>query len=181
MNDAAKPGGDLPSEPSVDWEELLERIRSGDESARHDVFELFSKGVRLYLKRCVGATRVEAAHGAVFRAIFEAVIRGEPRNPQRFPGVVWILARRQVRQEQHNRSDPPAGSEPGEIQAHDARHAADALRPLAARHREALLRFYVEREPEEQVCAELGLSPAEFREVRALARRRLAGVSGRVR
>jgi DNA-directed RNA polymerase specialized sigma24 family protein len=52
----------------------------------------------------------------------------------------------------------------------NARIAGQILAGLRARERQALVRFYLHGEPAEVVCREMGLTKAEFRRIKTLAK-----------
>jgi DNA-directed RNA polymerase specialized sigma24 family protein len=174
MNDSNSEAGE--HGPSIDWSALLGRIRSAEPGAVEELDRLFARGVRLYLGRFLKPDQVEEGTRMVLAAVLDSVRRGEPRDAARFPGIVWVLARRQVDARTSDRKAPlSAWPKPSfALEPEDVRDKLAAMMETLAgfspRQRDALRRFYLDGETTDQVCRELGFAADELQALRARAR-----------
>jgi DNA-directed RNA polymerase specialized sigma24 family protein len=87
-----------PAEPVVpqspQWIELVDRIRAGDPSAMQELYQIFGRGLRLYLCRQLGMQEVEDKIHDTFVVVVQAIRNGELREPERLMGFVRTVARR---------------------------------------------------------------------------------------
>ena len=81
---------------SVDWSELVTRIRRGDESGMEDLYRLFARGIRFYLCRQLGIQELDDKVHDTFLIVVQAIRRGDLREPDRLMGFVRTVVRRQV-------------------------------------------------------------------------------------
>jgi hypothetical protein len=58
------------------------------------------------------------------------------------------------------------------VVAQQKRAAEQILNEIGLRDRQALTRFYGERQPAEQICRDLGITPEEFYQIKSSARSR---------
>jgi len=189
---------------SVNWVEVVDRIRANEAAGLAELYGIFSKGVRFYFCRQFGPQDLEDKVHDSFLIVVSAVRRGELREPERLMGFVRTIVRRQVAsyidQVVHKRkqqADVDIGwavadrKRNPEQEAIDQQHEAlakEVLRGISGRDREILTRFYLLEETQEQICAVMNLSETQFRLLKSrakarfgdLGRRRLAG-RGRLR
>ena len=78
------------------WAALVERIRSGDDAGMAELYRLFSKGIRFYLCRHLGAQDLDDRVHDTFLMVVQAIQRGDLREPERLMGFVRTVVRRQV-------------------------------------------------------------------------------------
>jgi len=95
---------------------IVDQIAAGDPQAKHELFEILSTGVRFFLARELPRTQdVEVELGHLFRDVFEAIRRGEMREPERLLAFVLAVVRRRVAARikeiacLHPRGLPPVG------------------------------------------------------------------------
>jgi len=174
--------------PQHTWSPLVERIRSGDPAAMEELYALFSRGIRFYLCRQLGPQDLDDRVHDVFLTITQAIQAGELRDPERLMGYVRTVVRRQVaaridanvhaRRRQASLDDGIVlrdHSPDPEHQAIREENVAVALRILhsiARRDREVLIRFYLNEQPAEQICREMGLTETQFRLIKSRAKAR---------
>ena len=51
-------GASRPAYEKVDWAVLVSQIKAGEESGLEQLYKLFSRGIRYYLRRSVGAAGI---------------------------------------------------------------------------------------------------------------------------
>src|SRR5258706_8363939 len=95
---AAAPLLSYVTDPSdtADWVALVERIQDGTTSGMEELYGLFSKGIRFYLCRQLGAQELEDKIHDTFLLVVQAIRRGELREPDRLMGFVRTIVRRKV-------------------------------------------------------------------------------------
>lgn len=183
------PGGD---DAYAGWVDLVQRIRAVEEGSQaegmEELYQLFSRGIRFYLVRQLGAQELDDKIHDTFVVVVQAIRRGELREPSRLMGFVRTIVRRQVaahidkvvqsRREQTELdntvriADP--GADPEEIAIFSERKDLihRVLSEIPARDREILTRFYLEEQSQEQICSEMDLSDTQFRLLKSRAKAR---------
>src|SRR5712675_505283 len=81
---------------TVNWGQLVDRIREGDPAGMEELYRLFSRGVRFYLCRQLGPQELDDKVHDTFLVVVLAIRRGELREPERLMGFVRTIVRRQV-------------------------------------------------------------------------------------
>jgi len=178
------------------WAALVERIRNGEPSAMEELYTVFAKGVRFFLWRQLGPQDLDDRVHDVFLMVTQSIQRGELRAPERLMGYIRTVVRRQVAgqiEETVNArrsrvdidmgipiSDRAANPERKAIEEQNMDLAMRILRSLPKRDREVLMRFYLDEQPAEEICRDLGLTDTQFRLVKSRAKSRF-GQLGRER
>ena len=94
--------GPLPStshaQQEHDWAGIVSSIQRGDESGTEELFRVFSRGVRFFLARPLGAQDCEDRMHDVLITVVEAIRNNRIREPERVMGFVRTIARRRVMQ-----------------------------------------------------------------------------------
>jgi RNA polymerase sigma-70 factor, ECF subfamily len=181
---------------AVDWAELVERIRAGDQDAMEELYSRFGKGIRYSFFRHLGPQDLDDKVHDTFLIVVQAIRKGELRDPDRLMGFVRTVVRRQVaahiEDAVHARRDVTAvdpatplldQSSTAEEQMISQEQVSLMLRTLSsmpARDRELLTRFYLEDQSQEQICREMGLTDTQFRLFKSRAKARF-GEKGRRR
>jgi RNA polymerase sigma factor (sigma-70 family) len=193
------------TEPSVEprsWGPIVEAIRTGDAAAVEELYNVFAKGIRYLLWRQLGLQDLDDRVHDIFLMVVQSIQRGEVREPERLMGYVRTVVRRQtagyIETEMNSRKrqvgidltvplrDRAPNPEKRAIEEQNSEVAMRVLRSLPTRDREVLIRFYLDEQPPEQICADLGITETQFRLVKSrakarysdLARRRFARRSG---
>jgi RNA polymerase sigma-70 factor, ECF subfamily len=179
-------------EPSVEsyavWAELVGRIQSGETDGMEELYALFSKGIRFYLCRQLGAQELDDKVHDTFVVVVQAIRRGELREPQRLMGFVRTIVRRQVaahidkvvhtRREQIDLdsstriADPKGNPEDAAIFQERSELLDLVLSELPERDREILTRFYLNEQGQDQICSEMALTETQFRLLKSRAKAR---------
>jgi RNA polymerase sigma-70 factor (ECF subfamily) len=173
---------------TVNWGQLVDRIREGDPAGMEELYRLFSRGVRFYLCRQLGPQELDDKVHDTFLIVLQAIQKGDLREPERLMGFVRTVVRRQVAahidQAVHNRREhldiefgfAVADSETDPERQAIVQQKADlmerVLRSLSRRDREILTRFYLQEEPQEQICEEMRLTETQFRLLKSRAKTR---------
>ena len=93
--------------PQVDWSVLVAEVKAGQDAGIEQLFEFFSRGIRHYLCRQLGPQKLEDKVYDTFLIVFNAIRRGDLREPECLMGFVRTALRRQVaayiEQAVHNR------------------------------------------------------------------------------
>ena len=180
------------AEPS--WALVVDRIRAGEASGMEDLYRIFSKGIRYYLYRQLGPQDLDDKVHDIFLIITQSIQRGDLRDPERLMGYVRTVVRRQVaahidvavqarRNSELNDSrqtcDRGLNPEGGLIERQNEELALRILNSLQKRDREVLVRFYLDEQPADRICQEMGLSETQFRLIKSRAKARFGELGRR--
>jgi RNA polymerase sigma factor (sigma-70 family) len=181
---------------ATDWTKLVSRIQREDSGAMEELYRLFSRGIRFYLCRQLGAQELEDKVHDTFLIVVQAIRRGELREPERLMGFVRTVVKRQVAacieqnvqrrrdwqglEEGSSVSDGRETPEESVISRQRVEIMEAVLRQLSRRDREILTRFYLLEQSQEQICAEMNLTETQFRLLKSRAKARF-GEMGRRR
>jgi RNA polymerase sigma-70 factor (ECF subfamily) len=180
---------------TVDWPELVTRIRSGDETGMEDLYRLFSRGIRFYLCRQLGVQELDDKVHDTFLIVVQAIRRGDLREPERLMGFVRTVVRRQVAAHidnvVHSRREElhlDVGVRVVDGRRNPEQHMAfqqkvdfmeEILRQLSERDREILTRFYLHEETQEEICRGMKLTETQFRLLKSRAKARFGELGKR--
>lgn len=170
----------------IEWSVLVEQIKAGEDSGMEQLYKLFSRGIRYYLCRQLGPQELEDKVHDTFLIVVNAIRRGDLREPERLMGFVRTVVRRQVaayienavhtRREQADLETGVSVADRKENPEQEAmiRQKADlmksALSALSQRDRDILVRFYLQEQPQEQICREMSLTETQFRLLKSRAK-----------
>ena len=184
----SNPEPEPPAEAYAGWVELVDRIRSGESDGMEDLYRLFSKGIRYYLCRHLGAQELDDKVHDTFLVVVQAIRHGELRESERLMGFVRTIVRRQVaahidkvvhdRREQMEFDasvrvvDPHDSPEEAAIFHQRADLIRRVLEELCPRDREILTRFYLSEQSQAQICLEMSLTETQFRLLKSRAKAR---------
>jgi RNA polymerase sigma-70 factor, ECF subfamily len=176
------------------WSQVVDRIRAGEPSGMEELYRAFSKGVRYYLYRQLGPQDLDDKVHDIFLIITQSIQRGDLRDPDRLMGYVRTIVRRQVAahidtavQERRNSDlsdsrytcDHNPNPERRLIERQNEELALRILNSLQKRDREVLVRFYLDEQPAERICQEMGLSETQFRLIKSRAKARFGELGKR--
>jgi len=187
------PGSSPPT--GTHWVDLVERLKTEDQSGMEELYKVFSRGVRFYLCRQLGPQDLEDKVHDTFLIVVQAVRRGDLREPERLMGFVRTVVRRQVAahidQAVHTRRQQ-VGLEPGTvvvdlnrnpeqtaIQQQHEQIAKTVLHSVSKRDREILTRFYLLEQSQEQICEQMNLTETQFRLLKSRAKARFGELGKR--
>lgn len=177
-----------PAPMELNLQDLVDRIRAEDPSGMEDLYRIFSKGVRFYLCRQLGAQELEDKVHDTFVIVVQAIRRGDLREPDRLMGFIRTVVRRQVAAHidvaiQSRREylgieggpslvDSSCDPEENFIIQQKAELMEKVLGGMPKRDREILTRFYLDEQPQDQICREMRLSETQFRLLKSRAKSR---------
>jgi RNA polymerase sigma-70 factor (ECF subfamily) len=180
---------DSPYGPAVDWVRLVQGIGIGDQTAMEELYRLFSRGIRFYLCRQLGAQELDDKVHDTFLIVVTAIQRGDLREPERLMGFVRTIVRRQVaahideavqtRREQTDIEadgvtlvDAKRNPEERAIGQEKAQLMTSVLSSMSRRDRDILTRFYLYEQSQEQICQDMNISETQFRLLKSRAKAR---------
>jgi len=170
--------------------DLVLRIQSGDRGAEGELVERYGEGLLFLLRRWTRhRDDADDVYQETFRRGIEKIRAGEVRDPASLPAFLRGLARnlttdyyrretrRGGRESPIEKTPEPVDEAPGQLGALLRKEKIEIVRRLLSelpleRDRQILLRFYIEEEDKDRICADLGLSRPEFNVVLFRARRR---------
>lgn len=171
---------------AIDWSRLVQQIKAGHDEGMEQLYKLFSRGIRFYLCRQLGPQELEDKVHDTFLIVVNAIKRGDLREPDRLMGFVRTVVRRQVaayiEQAVHTRReqaeletgasvvDRTQNPEQEAIVKQKAELMKSALGALSKRDRDILIRFYLQEQPQEQICREMSLTETQFRLLKSRAK-----------
>ncbi len=196
MNPESQPAVEVDVTPGGNsWVQLVERIRTGDPSGMEELYRVFSKGIRFYLCRQLGAQDLDDKVHDIFLIITQSIQKGDLREPERLMGYVRTIVRRQVAahidQAVHSRrnqteldygmalSDYRPNPERRIINEQNLALALRVLNSLHQREREVLMRFYLKEQAPSQICTEMNLTETQFRLIKSRAKARFGELGKR--
>jgi RNA polymerase sigma-70 factor (ECF subfamily) len=169
--------------------ELVKRIIAGDSAAEEEVVRRYNQGVAIIIDQIVRSRSVtEDLSQDTFKIVLAKVRRGDLRKPERLSGFVCSVARNTaldyIRRTRHLKNQDAIGNAeqipdpaPNQLDNVLRQERAKVVRQLInelkqKRDRDLLLRYYVAEEEKDTICADLGLTRAQFNNVifRATAR-----------
>lgn len=172
----------------IDWAELVDRIQRGDEAGMEELYRIFAKGIRYFLRRQLGGQELDDKVHDTFLIVVQAIQRGDLREPERLMGFVRTIVRRQIAayidEVVHSRREqldievggrvPDKQSNPEQSMA--SRQRIDlmetVLGELPEKDREVLTRFYLHEQTPEEICEDMNLSETQFRLLKSRAKTR---------
>lgn len=192
MDEGLEPGGasDAGVSQSAQWTELVAKIRAGDPAGMQELYQVFGRGVRIYLCRQLGSQEVDDKVHDTFLIVVQAIKNGDLREPDRLMGFVRTIARRLVAahidQLVHRRrdsvavesgvaiSDKATTPEQSVIDREKVDLMLNVLREMSVRDRDVLTRFYLYEQSQELICREMKLTSTQFRLLKSRAKARFA-------
>ncbi len=180
-----------------DWTRLVERIHDRDPAAMEELYAIFAKGIRYFLLRNLGADELDDRVHDCFVIVAQAIQQGELRDPARLMGFVRTVVKRQIaatidlavsrRRNQvdyeetlFTLTDWKDDPEHSLLQQQRTDIARRVLNGISRRDREILDRFYVQEQPQEQICEEMSLSYNQFRLLKSRAKARFGELGKRL-
>lgn len=183
--------------PPPDWNTLVDGVRRGEAAAMSELYGIFAKGIRYFLLRNLGPEDLDDKVHDCFVIVTQAIQNGDLREPERLMGYVRTVVKRQIAasidvavQQRRTRasfedsmftlSDWRDNPERSVMAMQRAEIARKVLNGVSRRDREILNRFYVLEQPQERICAEMGLSYNQFRLLKSRAKARFGELGKRV-
>ncbi len=168
-----------------DWVDIVERIRSGDQSGVKELYDVFSRGIRYHLRRHLGSHDLDDHVHDCFLVVIQAINKGDLHEPKHLMGFVRTIVSRKLagfighRMESRKQIEAdsskfiPDGRLDPELTAISKQNKemiAKLLRAIPPRDKDILTRFYLYEESPEQICREMKLTATQFRLMKSRAR-----------
>jgi RNA polymerase sigma-70 factor, ECF subfamily len=189
------PERDMTEPDQINWLDLVRAVQQNDPEGLETLYKVFSRGIRFYLCRQLGAQELDDKVHDTFLIVVQAIQRGELREPERLMGFVRTVVRRQVaahidrtvtnRREQTDLEastgipDLKSCPEESVLLRERSELLARVLQGLSQRDRDILTRFYLHEQTQEQICEDMNLSETQFRLLKSRAKARFGEIGKR--
>jgi RNA polymerase sigma-70 factor, ECF subfamily len=169
--------------------DLVSRIMAGDPEAEDELVERYNRGVRFFIRQEISDTSIaDDLYQEIFCLLLEKIRRGEVREPEKLSGFVRSVARnlaishfrrptrREILTGTEETSSLPHPA-PNQLEGLLRKEKVELVRQVLEempnqRDLQVLYRFYIAEEEKEKICADLGLTGAQFNLVLHRARER---------
>ncbi len=177
------PAGEI----SGEFAEIVESIQRGEQAGVAALYRKFERGIRLLLVRSIDYQDVDDCTQTALLTVVEAIQKGTLRNPSCLPGFVRGVVQnhnrariqcniahraREVDVDSQDIADVRSSPEERVALKEQIAIAQNVLLGLSARAREVLVRFYLQEQPKEQICAEMRMTETQFRLLKSRAKAR---------
>lgn len=175
----------------TDYTALVTRIINGDATAEEELVALFEEPVSHIIRRIANNTSmVEDFSQDTFLTVIRKIRKGDLRQAESLGSFVAAVARNHTIEQMrvirrrasedlgHADQVPDTSPDPLKKLQRSAQidELRDVMKELVPRYRELLLRFYINEEPKEDICADLNLTSAQFDGVLHRARKRCKAI-----
>jgi RNA polymerase sigma-70 factor (ECF subfamily) len=177
--------------------EIVDLVQRGDRIGLEELYSVFGRGIRYYLCRHLGPRDLDDRMHDTFLIVVQAIRREELREPGRLLGFIRTIVKRQVaahiEREVNERRDCQEAEvvrlkledwrltpEERAVETDKRRLLELLIDELDEREREVIRRFYVEDQPHEQICEEMGLTFTQYRLIKSRAKQKLEELGKRV-
>jgi DNA-directed RNA polymerase specialized sigma24 family protein len=170
-----EPGAHL----SLQFDDLVRRVRARDPSGMLDLYECISFGLRPYLARQLRPQDYRDKIHSIFVDVVVAIQHGQLRDPERLMGFARTIARRKVSlyidaaaSDRRNHveigsvfglASPRATPEQEMVSREQRELVRLILARLTEREAEILSRFYLQEQTEMQIRSEMDLTHTQYR------------------
>ena len=169
---------DRPQASQASLDELVERVRRGEEAAVEELQGVIANGIRFFLSRELGEENLEERVDLTFRVVVQTLQRDETGGADRLMGHVLDSIRAQVSAHVGKAPDREGGSQQSITFRRQRESMRSVLRAMSPRDREILRRFYLDEQTEEQICGEMELNPVQFKLLKLRAAARFVKAAG---
>jgi RNA polymerase sigma factor (sigma-70 family) len=172
-----------------DFSAIAFRIQRGDTSAESELVNGLTRGVRFVAGRRLGESPdVDETVTQVFEIAIGNIRAGKLEDHQGVAGYVRTILTHLVEERLERRTRARSGEacsvthirvperpeSPEQTRSGRQEHVQRVLRSLSQLDQEVLRRFYLNEEPQKQICEEMGLSLTEFRLIKSRVAAKLA-------
>jgi hypothetical protein len=140
--------------------EIIRKLQAHDPSGMDDLRTTFDGGLRLLLARR-GVEDIDRISGIVLSRAADRVRGRVSADPATLPSDLCTAM---------NAIRSSLGRAPIGTQAAETAEAREILHSLDGNEREALLRFYLRKQPPAQICVDLGLTECAFSALKSSVR-----------
>jgi len=157
---------------TVDYNRIVELILAGDPGGKASLYSVFGRGLQFLAKRR-SARHVDDCIEMTVAEVINYVQAGKLASPQHLLSLVRESLNRVLVIASKTSETWPLMTSPEVPESLKVRVLA-AFRNLDQREIEALRRFYLCNQPQEQICREMKIGAARFEQTKAIARRMIA-------
>jgi RNA polymerase sigma factor (sigma-70 family) len=163
-------------------EAVVELVVAGNDEAGAILYREFTP-IRKYFAMRLPPDESEDRFHDVMLAVFRAVRLGGIRDPRSLRSYAWsaaqrilstrlgtLITERQSVEDSGMICDSAPDPETSAIRRENAEIAGRVLATLPKKHREVLIRYYLEGQPRERIQAEMSLTPTQFRLIKSKAK-----------
>jgi hypothetical protein len=143
----------------VDWADLVAGIRAGDEEAVLRFGDIFRGGVRFFLRRGLGQHKLESRQRDVLSLVIKNIRETSIDDPNRLASYVLTVLREYIGS-QIAACPHLVSEDESAVNIKSVGAIRELLGKIADVDREALHRYYVDKEAREQVCGALNITSA---------------------
>jgi RNA polymerase sigma factor (sigma-70 family) len=173
--------------PGPLWTALVQQVAAGDPDAIQALYA-FLAGLKGYFWKHIGAEDAEDMFHDLIVVLIRQIQNGSVEDPERLPGYVFAIARRQIAAQIGLRmrsrsacnvdgvqlSDPAEDTETSLARKELRAIARRVLKAMPVQQREMLIRFYILEQLPEVIQEELGITPTQFRLIKSRVKARFA-------
>ena len=138
----------------VDWVDLVAGIRAGDEQAVLQLGNIFRNGIRFFLRRALGQHRLQSRQREVLSLVVTSIQETSIDNPNRLASHVLDILQQYIHSQPADANDLILETD-WRVNINNVRAIRKFLAKIAAVDREALRRYYVDKQSSEQICEAL--------------------------
>jgi RNA polymerase sigma factor (sigma-70 family) len=177
--------------PEVDWADMVDRIRRGDQSAEEALFGRLRQGLGCIIGHRLGSwdkDAIEDLTSVVLLEVLKGIRTGALREGAKLLGYTRTITIRVVAAEIEARikarcEEPLVvesvgryGESPEENLQREDRVAAlrKALMTLSPKERDVLTRFYLDEQEPKQIMRDMGLTETQYRLLKSRSKAKLA-------
>lgn len=170
----------------MDCATLVLKVRQSDTHSVEDLYYVVSDIARGKLAQVIKSAPIDDDLHEILIVVLSAIERGDLRDPRRLAAFIRTVARRRAvahirgniahrrrfARDPESAASPDPSPEERAARSEQRRRLDVVLASLRSRDREILVRFYFQEQHAGQICAEMHLTPTQFRlyKSRALAR-----------
>jgi hypothetical protein len=153
----------------VDWADLVAGIRAGNEEAVLRLGDIFQGGISFFLRWGLGQHKLESRQQEVLSLVIKSIRETSIDDPNRLASYVFTVLQQYIGSQMT--ACPHLVSEnESPVNIKSAGAIRELLGKIADVDREALHRYYVDKETREQVCRSLNITSARFRAIKRTTR-----------
>jgi hypothetical protein len=148
-----------------DWVDLVAGIRAGEEQALLRLGNIFQGGIHYFLRRVLGGENLQRRQREVLALVIKSIKENSIENPNHLASHVLGVLHQYISSQTTADPDLALVNEL-RVNIKNVRAIREFLAKIAAVDREALRRYYVEKETSEQICQTLHFTSGRFHAVR---------------
>jgi len=160
----------------VDYVQLVNRIIAGDTEAEADLVKRFQPAVLNIIRHDTNSSMIEDFSQDILIIVILKIRNGELNHPESLGSFITSVAKNHVIEQMRRIRRRPSEDLDKADQVRDPSPTAldqlqkserlkkvrNLLNEINPRYKELLLRYYINEEPKETICADLGMTSKQF-------------------